>query len=30
MGGPSGAIVAEYASFHDGAGLVFTNPDVKL
>ena len=30
MGGPSGAIVTEYASFHDGAGLVFTNPDVKL
>lgn len=30
MGGPTGAIVAEYASFHDGAGLVFTNPDVKL
>ena len=30
MGGPSGAIVAEYASFHDGAGLVFTNPSVKL
>ena len=30
MGGPSGAIVAEYASYHDGAGLVFTNPDVKL
>jgi len=30
MGGPSGAIVSEYASFHDGAGLVFTNPDVKL
>ena len=30
MGGPTGAIVSEYASFHDGAGLVFTNPDVKL
>ena len=30
MGGPSGAIVSEYASFHDGDGLVFTNPSVKL
>jgi hypothetical protein len=30
MGGPVGAIVSEYASFHDGAGLVFTNPGVKL
>jgi hypothetical protein len=30
MGGPSGAIVAEYASFHDGDGLRFTNPSVKL
>jgi hypothetical protein len=30
MGGAAGAIVSEYASFHDGAGLVFTNPGVKL
>jgi D-lyxose ketol-isomerase len=30
MGGPSGAIVSEYASFHDNAGLVFTNPSVKF
>lgn len=30
MGGPSGAIVSEYASFHDNAGLVFTNPGVKF
>ena len=30
LGGPSGAIVSEYASFHDNAGLVFTNPGVKF
>jgi hypothetical protein len=30
MGGPSGAIVSEYASFHDNAGLRFTNPGVKF
>jgi D-lyxose ketol-isomerase len=30
MGGQSGAIVSEYASFHDNAGLVFTNPSVKF
>lgn len=30
MGGPSGAIVSEYASFHDGDGLRFSNPGVKF
>ena len=30
MGGPEGAIVSEYASFHDNAGLRFTNPGVKF
>ena len=30
MGGPGGAIVSEYGSFHDGDGLRFTNPDVKF
>jgi D-lyxose ketol-isomerase len=30
MGGPSGAIVSEYASFHDNDGLRFTNPGVKF
>lgn len=30
MGGPQGAIVSEYASFHDGDGLRFTNPGVKF
>jgi D-lyxose ketol-isomerase len=30
MGGTSGGIVSEYASFHDGAGLRFTNPGVKF
>ena len=30
MGGPSGAIVSEYATFHDGDGLRFTNPGVKF
>jgi hypothetical protein len=30
MGGPEGAIVSEYASFHDGDGLRFTNPGVKF
>ena len=28
--GPEGAIVTEYATFHDGDGLRFSNPDVKL
>lgn len=30
IGGPAGAIVCEFASFHDGSGLRFTNPDVKF
>jgi len=30
IGGPQGAIVSEYASFHDGDGLRFTNPNVKF
>jgi D-lyxose ketol-isomerase len=30
MGGPSGAIVSEYATFHDNVGLRFTNPAVKF
>lgn len=30
MGGPSGAVVSEYASFHDNDGLRFTNPGVKF
>ena len=30
MGGPSGGIVSEYASFHDNDGLRFTNPSVKF
>lgn len=30
MGGPQGAIVSEYASFHDNDGLRFTNPNVKF
>jgi hypothetical protein len=30
LAGPDGAIVTEYASYHDGAGLRFTNPGVKL
>lgn len=30
MGGRQGAIVSEYASFHDGDGLRFTNPGVKF
>jgi D-lyxose ketol-isomerase len=30
MGGPEGAIVSEYATFHDGEGLRFTNPGVKF
>ncbi len=28
--GPEGAIVTEYATYHDGAGLRFTNKNVKL
>ena len=30
IGGPAGAIVSEYATFHDGDGLRFTNPGVKF
>lgn len=30
MGGPEGGIVTEYATYHDGAGLRFTNPGVKF
>ncbi len=28
--GPEGAIVNEYANYHDGAGLVFSNPEAHL
>jgi D-lyxose ketol-isomerase len=30
IAGPSGAIVTEYGTYHDGAGLRFTNPGVKF
>jgi D-lyxose ketol-isomerase len=30
MGGPAGAIVSEYGSFHDNDGLRFSNPAVKF
>lgn len=30
IAGPQGAIVTEYATFHDNAGLRFTNPGVKF
>jgi len=30
IGGPEGAIVTEYATFHDNDGLRFTNPNVKF
>jgi len=30
VGGPEGAIVTEYGSFHDNDGLRFTNPKVKF
>jgi len=30
MAGPEGAIVDEWASYHDGAGLRFTNPKASL
>jgi D-lyxose ketol-isomerase len=30
MGGPQGAIVSEYATYHDGDGLRFSNPGVKF
>ncbi len=29
LAGPQGAIVTEYASYHSGAGLRFTNPNAK-
>lgn len=30
LAGPEGAIVTEYASYHDGAALRFSHPDVKM
>lgn len=30
IAGPQGAIVTEYATYHDNAGLRFTNPDANL
>jgi len=30
MAGPEGAIVTEYATFHDGNGLKFSNPGIKF
>ena len=30
MGGPEGCIVTEYANYHDGQGLRFTNPKVAF
>ena len=30
VAGPDGCIVSEYASYHDMAGLKFTNPKIKL
>jgi len=30
LAGPQGAIVSEYATYHDGDGLRFTHPDAKL
>ncbi|HEX72143.1 MAG TPA: hypothetical protein ENN65_02390 [Candidatus Hydrogenedentes bacterium] len=30
LAGPEGAIVTEYASYHDGAALRFSNPDVQF
>lgn len=30
MAGPAGAIVTEFGSYHDGAGLRFTNPTVEF
>ena len=30
IAGPEGAIVTEYATYHDGGGLRFTNPGVKF
>jgi hypothetical protein len=28
--GPEGAIVSEWASYHDGKGLRFTNPKAQM
>jgi len=30
LAGPEGAIVTEYATYHDMEGLRFTHPDIKL
>lgn len=30
LAGPEGAIITEYASYHDGEGLRFTNPHVEF
>jgi D-lyxose ketol-isomerase len=30
IAGPEGAIVTEYATYHDGAGLRFSHPQVKM
>ncbi len=30
MAGENGAIVTEYGTYHDNAGLRFTNPRAKL
>jgi D-lyxose ketol-isomerase len=30
VAGPEGAIVTEYATYHDNAGLRFTNPSVRF
>lgn len=30
VAGPQGAIVSEYATYHDGAGLRFSHPEVKM
>ena len=30
LAGPEGAVVSEWASYHDGAGLRFTNPEAKM
>ena len=30
MGGPDGAIVTEYARYHDGAGVKFSNPKAQM
>lgn len=30
MGGPNGAVILETGNYHDGSGLVFTNPSVRF